>query len=62
MELSWTNIGDSCGTGEQIITVPPGKFLKIESTPDGEELLNNETPMEHSITYHIKVIARKVTI
>ena len=31
-------------TGRQTVIIPSGKSLKIETTPDGEEVLNEEVP------------------
>jgi len=62
MELTWTEIGSSGGTGEQLITIPAGKSLKIETSPNGEDILNDETPAGYSIIYHIKIIASKIAI
>lgn len=62
MDVAWMEIGSSSGSGEQMVAVPAGKSLKIETVPAGEEVLDVETPAGYLITYHIKIVASKKAV
>ena len=57
MSITWMEIGDKCGSGEFIITVPAGDSLELKGGAVDEEL---ETPVGKSRTYFIRISASEV--
>lgn len=55
MELNWREIGDRVASNEQIVVVPAGKRMKIESSPAGVDVLNELTPTGKTRSYFIRV-------
>lgn len=41
--------------GDQVVTLPAGKSIKIETSPQGEELLNAEVPAGKTWTVRVTV-------
>jgi len=62
MTLDWNVVGSTSGSGEQIVEVPAGQALKIESGPGGVEILDEETPVGFKTVYHIKLVARREAV
>lgn len=60
MELDWkTSQPIKHASGQFSIEVPSGKTLKIETTPNGEELLSEQCPSGCIWTVHISIFAEE---
>jgi len=61
MEINWMERGSSSGAGELIVTIPAGEYLQIRHGSAESPIadLEEQTPVGHAITYHIKVVASK---
>ena len=56
MDINWNeNPAAINGTGGASITVPAGKSLKIETSPNGTEVLDAECPAGKQWKVHISV-------
>lgn len=55
MNLDWREVGDRVASNEEVVAVPAGKTLKIESSPLGVEVLSEVTPVGKVRSYFIRV-------
>jgi len=60
MELNWkTNPSVKSSTAQGTITIPAGKTLKIETSAQGEEILQEIVPAGKVWTVHISVFVEE---